>query len=316
MDKLKYGLLQHSSLNIGDEIQSLAARRFMPRVDCMIYRGHLRLPNGIDGDVKVIVNGYFNHSPDMWPPADNIIPLIISFHINGEKMLDEKKTEYFKQHEPIGCRDYATLRKLERRGVKAYFSGCVTLTLKRDPSIERDDTTVFCDPFGYDLEERYYEPGDSLYQDYMSRLFGSQLDATRCVHVTHKSATRDPDARFTEAMGFLELYQRAKLVVTSRIHCALPCLAFGTPVLFIEHKRKRELKYPILYPLVRPLLKVFTDQSDERFGGITDLMHRHRLTDLLSGRTELDMSAIVSNPVDISDIRASLEEKCAQFING
>jgi hypothetical protein len=316
VNQIKYGLLQHSSLNIGDEIQSLAARQFMPRVDCMIYRGQLRLPNGIDGDVKVIVNGWFNHSPDMWPPADNIVPLIISFHINGENMLNEKKTEYFKQYEPIGCRDYSTLRKLKRCGVNAYYSGCLTLTLKRDPSIERSDTTVFCDPFGYDLEGRYYQPGDSLHQDYMNRLFGSKLDVTRCVHVTHRAETGNNDTRSAKAKGLLELYQRAKLVVTSRIHCAVPCLAFGTPVLFIEHKRKRELKHPILYPLARPLLKVFSDQSDERFRGITDLMNRHRLTDLLSRRAELDISAIVSNPVDISDIRASLEEKCTQFING
>ena len=31
---------------------------------------------------------------------------------------------------------------------------------------------------------------------------------------------------------YLTLYARAKVVVTSRIHVALPCVAFGTPVIF------------------------------------------------------------------------------------
>ncbi|WP_264821067.1 polysaccharide pyruvyl transferase family protein [Acinetobacter schindleri] len=32
----------------------------------------------------------------------------------------------------------------------------------------------------------------------------------------------------------LEKYSTAKLVITSRIHCALPCLAMGTPVIYIN----------------------------------------------------------------------------------
>ena len=34
-----------------------------------------------------------------------------------------------------------------------------------------------------------------------------------------------------------ELYDNASLVITSKIHCAQPCLAVGIPVVFIcEHK--------------------------------------------------------------------------------
>lgn len=29
-------------------------------------------------------------------------------------------------------------------------------------------------------------------------------------------------------------YAHAKLVITSRIHCALPCLALGTPVIYLN----------------------------------------------------------------------------------
>src|SRR5690606_2212306 len=40
--------------------------------------------------------------------------------------------------------------------------------------------------------------------------------------------------RWAKALDVLKAYANAKLVITSRIHCALPCLAFGTPVIFVD----------------------------------------------------------------------------------
>ena len=40
--------------------------------------------------------------------------------------------------------------------------------------------------------------------------------------------------RHALAEGLLRFYQGASLVVTSRLHAALPCLALGTPVLFVK----------------------------------------------------------------------------------
>jgi hypothetical protein len=36
-----------------------------------------------------------------------------------------------------------------------------------------------------------------------------------------------------EAKRLVERYARAGLVITSRIHCALPCLGLGTPVVYV-----------------------------------------------------------------------------------
>ena len=44
----------------------------------------------------------------------------------------------------------------------------------------------------------------------------------------------DSEERFETAQHFLDELAQAKLVITSRIHTALPCLAFGTPVVFIN----------------------------------------------------------------------------------
>ena len=39
-------------------------------------------------------------------------------------------------------------------------------------------------------------------------------------------------------------YRRAELVITSRLHCALPCIAFGTPVILLTHKKDLERYQP------------------------------------------------------------------------
>ena len=40
--------------------------------------------------------------------------------------------------------------------------------------------------------------------------------------------------RFQLAKQLLDQYARAKLVISTRIHGALPCLALNTPIIFIS----------------------------------------------------------------------------------
>ena len=40
--------------------------------------------------------------------------------------------------------------------------------------------------------------------------------------------------RFTEAFNLLEMYGEAKVVITQRIHAALPCVGMGVPVIFFN----------------------------------------------------------------------------------
>ena len=60
---VKYGLLTYRTENIGDEIQSIAARQFLPRVDVYVERDSL---NNVVSDekIKLIMNGWFTHKPE------------------------------------------------------------------------------------------------------------------------------------------------------------------------------------------------------------------------------------------------------------
>lgn len=88
--------------------------------------------NDVNYESKAIMNGWFSHYPENWPPSDKIYPLFVSFHINSavyDTLLSDKSIEYFKKYEPIGCRDKTTAEKLQEKGVNAYFSSCLTTTL-------------------------------------------------------------------------------------------------------------------------------------------------------------------------------------------
>ena len=56
----------------------------------------------------------------------------------------------------------------------------------------------------------------------------------KAIPVTHNGRNTNNLARFTAAYQLIEMYASAKLVITQRIHCALPCVAMGTPVIFIN----------------------------------------------------------------------------------
>src|SRR5690606_38957372 len=143
-----------------DYIQSLAAKQFLPQVDSYVNRECLRQYTGEPS--KIILNGWFTHHPETWIPADNLIPLFVSLHINStaaSRMLSDDGLAYLKKHEPIGCRDHFTVRLLESKGVKAYFTGCLTLTLDSYAKKEsgNDGKIYIVDPlYGFLYKDRIF----------------------------------------------------------------------------------------------------------------------------------------------------------------
>ena len=50
----------------------------------------------------------------------------------------------------------------------------------------------------------------------------------------------------------MDKYARAKLVISTRLHGSLPCLAFNTPVIFINRKYDYR-RFPGLYELLNTI---------------------------------------------------------------
>ena len=57
------------------------------------------------------------------------------------------------------------------------------------------------------------------------------------------SSSNKYSQKFWQAEELLSRYAKAQLVITSRLHCALPCLAMGTPVIFIHPKYHEDTRF-------------------------------------------------------------------------
>ena len=130
---VKLSLLKYcSSWNIGDDIQSIAVSRLLSAPHDFIDRD--RLASFRDGkDVHaLIMNGYFLDNLSEWPPSRDIHPIFSGFHVarKAQEIMAKHKA-YFRNYEPVGCRDQGTADFLERLGIRTEVTYCATLTLPR-----------------------------------------------------------------------------------------------------------------------------------------------------------------------------------------
>lgn len=254
---MKHALLTYQegerTFNLGDNVQSLAARQFLKKDPIFINRE--RLYHYKEDEVKLIMNGWFTHNLFNWIPSKAIHPLFVSFHLNSSAapfLLNDVSVAYLKKHQPIGCRDKFTVKLLEEKGVSAYFSGCLTLTLdnyKVDDSLRGEDVYIV-DPFynyptSSSVTSSLRQFARSVLNGDVFKIFRRNRDLKKIIHpdlfkqakyktqVLPKGMFTDEE-KFMLAEDYLNDYAKAKLVITSRIHCALPCLAMGTPVIFIN----------------------------------------------------------------------------------
>ena len=285
----KFALLSYAGTqNLGDEIQSIAAQRFLPHVDAWVDRERLDEFRS-SAPHKIILNGWFLHRPEHWPPSSSLHPLVTSFHLTRQMVagvnlnmippsatvLSGKGLEFLKRHEPIGARDLDTLAQLSAAGVAAYFSGCLTLTLRPiGPVLTRANV------YAVDIPENI-----------LARL--AQSSRQPIIQLSHGDSELIGAARFAKAADLLRCYANAKAVVTTRLHCALPCLALGTPVLFIEAASDRY-----------------------RFDGLRDLLRCASPDEISSGRVGFDLSNPPANKAGWQILRDALEAQCATFVSG
>jgi hypothetical protein len=291
-----FGLLSYSTDNIGDDIQSLAARQFLPRVDRLIDRDHIGSFEGAR-PTKVICNGWFMHSRGEggtyhWPPGSSIRPLFVAFHCHHEKLISEN-IAYFENWEPIGCREPLTREIFHHHGIRSYDSGCLTLTLRR-PNVRVGNEIVFVDPFGCVGRFQYPLPGDDDFQiELWERIPRGIRSSARFLSHEVDWGFAPPGQRFLLAEKLVRTYAGSRFVVTSRLHCALPCLAMGVPVLLLLNRRTA---------------------ADPRLEGLRDILNVMHLDDFLDHCHAEDFFVPRENPGNHLDLARDLEATCRDFI--
>lgn len=236
---MQYGLFSYETENIGDEIQSIAARRFLPAVDTYVDRDYVGQWEP-QGDTKIIMNGWFMHPPYAWPPkASRFI------RCWSPCMWIRPIHELAKRSSLLKAWRTSTDMDLSGQGICPRWSFCAStgriiflgvhdLTLQADPTIEKQDYIL-----AVDLPEAVVE---MLRQKTKRPVIESS---------PYFDANMSRENRFQVAEYFLFLYQSAHAVVTTRLHAMLPSLALGTPVfLVMDHLKYDSRRYAGLDDLV------------------------------------------------------------------
>ncbi|GAL84055.1 hypothetical protein Cpin_2366 [Sporocytophaga myxococcoides] len=227
--KYYYQVEGHLRNNIGDVLQGMVAKRFLPGNPSVVDREALStIPKTEPG--LLIANGWYMHTYDRFPAPDNIIPIYTSVHIADSKLLlDPKVREHFKKNAPIGCRDSKTLQLMLGWGIPAYYSSCLTTTCERRATAAEGKRGEVL------LVDNVDHPVPENVKNKLEQMLGKTM-----VRISHDPPNTEGDietyARTAEDQMdlLLKRYCNAELVITTKIHCALPCLGMGANVMFIH----------------------------------------------------------------------------------
>jgi hypothetical protein len=215
-------LEQSRSWNLGDEIQTLAVAQHLDTFDGYIDRDELDQASG--NPFAVVMQGWFAKRVETFPPAPCVRPVWVGFHLDQEcahVLRNAAVRSYFVENGPIGCRDDATATLLADHGADVFISGCMTTTFPLRSAPPVDGRIYLVDTVGIPLPERIRHGR----------------------RVTHQGAQWwSQDAKRMLARDLLDEYRTyASLVVTPRLHCALPCVAMGIPVVFVGDPSDKRL---------------------------------------------------------------------------
>ncbi len=162
--------------------------------------------------------------------SKRITPVFIALQLNtvndsinvDEFLSDEYNQQYLLKHSPIGCRDIVTHQYLKKYGIPSYVNGCMTATLPTY-SGKRGDKIILADV------------PDSLLPYIPDSLLKQPCEVTTQQYHFTEQEVKDYQSIYAFVRSRYDYYcKNAKLVITSRLHVALPCTAFGIPVVLAK----------------------------------------------------------------------------------
>lgn len=229
--------------NIGDNMQILAIDYIYKQMglkDEIIYIDKNDLPT-YDGEYVILpvsmplvdyreggISGWF---------SPKIIPVFFGLTLVKDTLLAEE-VMYYKRFEPIGCRDERTLNTLRSYGIFAYLNGCITAALPMRRQNAEKQKKVFL----VDIPEKL--------NDFIPEEL--KKDAVRMTHLYYGDM-KDPKQKMKEMYRCYK--EEASMVITSLLHCAVPCMAAGIPVVLAKEKCSYRLGW------LEKLLPIYTTEE-------------------------------------------------------
>lgn len=267
------------SANIGDNFQTLITKHVLEGLGYDI--------SYIDRDEKdtdkkkvVFINWYY--SPKTIQNlniefSDQTKAVFYNIHLASDKwrvkylkqhfLTNPSVYQSFKKHEPIGCRDQATANLLQSFNIVAENNQCITLLWQKRTQEQAQWANKI---ILVDVDEFVPLP-KSLKTDfdveYRSQMIPNGADLSN-----------DEKLRLSEEI--LHYYKHnAKLIVTSRFHCAMPCIAMGIPVVFLGDANSKRCawlkKYIPVYDYIHLGFRTVTHLKKLSWSDYIPLLNRH-----------------------------------------
>lgn len=256
---MKYGVLEHRGIafdendnsnkivNVGDAFQIMAVKHLYSLMGIsekdIIHVDWLELGN-YSGEYVVLpinlsmfINSGQQSFADMSP---YIIPVFIGASFKHTSV-DEKQLDFFKKHEPIGCRDERTMEILRNHHIEAYLAGCIACTLPEIESKTEKNKVFFVD-------------APAMIKDYIPEaIVNNTVCLTHEYFVSKEQIRKDPSSEKLASEVIHRYVEEARLVVTSRFHSACLCIALGIPVILaLENNYYKFSWLSKLLPLYTP----------------------------------------------------------------
>ncbi len=217
-------------INIGDNFQFIALEHIYETLGLTSQLKEISLKDlrYYHGESLVVPLNWAIFDPN-WMEKDKLSispcvkPLFLAMTLGSyrnEDYFNDYNISYLKKHSPIGCRDEVTYRKLLEYDIPCYLNGCLTLTTPPRSDFANSNFIYFIDT-------------PSSLADKIPSQF---LENGRFVsHQVYYPSETSPKVIAENIKKQYDNYrQNAKLVITSRLHAAVPCIAMGIPVIFAK----------------------------------------------------------------------------------
>lgn len=223
---MKYANLRHRSEyfnTVGDQIQIIVAD--------YIYQ-----LMGIDRQDVVLINknelSVYDGEPVILPVSMPLVdyrkkglaalfspkihPVFLGLTM-AKDTLHDVEVAYLKRYAPVGCRDERTYHTLTSYGIDAYIGGCYSVILPERAKEPDKQNKVFV-----------IDPTEGL-----RKFIPEELQAS-AIFGTHNIYGYCEDPLQTAQMQLERYREEAALVITSLLHCSVPCMAMGIPVILAK----------------------------------------------------------------------------------
>ncbi|MCA8998518.1 MAG: polysaccharide pyruvyl transferase family protein [Planctomycetaceae bacterium] len=264
---------KYTTTNIGDDFQSFAVEQIVGQRTEKVARDRLysqRTPVRLVGNCWYFVTRPWDTvwarltGRPLFPPPACVQPLYIGVSIGKRAqrwMLTSEAIDHFRECEPVGCRDLHTLELLRTRGVETWFSGCPTISLENVWGPSTDDIYIVdIDP---PVQDRRGLRGltanlPSRHSPDFRGLIPPKIRG-RATEISHFTTVgNNQERRYQMVHKLIEKYATARLVITSRLHVALPCAALGTPCIMLYDGDERLTGYDFLHRIDERTAKNFS----------------------------------------------------------